>query len=74
MVIVPTLEPLINTNVKVLALNAINETIKNNMSSLEYDDFVTIQKDENGNIDSIKANVNKINLLSSNFQQIFKII
>ena len=65
MVIVPTLEPLINTNVKVLALNAINETIKNNMSSLEYDDFVTIQKDENGNIDSIKANVNKINLLSS---------
>ena len=65
MVVVPTLEPLINTNVKVLALNAINETIKNNMSSLEYDDFVTIQKDENGNIDSIKANVNKINLLSS---------
>ena len=40
MVIVPTLEPLINTNVKVLALNAINETIKNTAKVLGLSDKI----------------------------------
>ena len=63
----PTAQRLIETQVSNSASDAINEAIAEQIAAgkLDYSDMVTIEKDQNGAVTAISANMERINLLKT---------
>ncbi|MEZ4357048.1 MAG: sporulation protein YunB [Eubacteriales bacterium] len=61
----PGIFALTETKLKSLAVNAMNESIKDITKDLEYSDFINIEKDNEGQINLILANSVKMNEVSS---------
>ena len=70
--ITPTFNRLCESEAKATATKIVNNTIDNIMDNYTYNDLVTINKDNNGKINSIQANITTLNKLvseiSSNIQ------
>ncbi len=61
----PTIKSLTEDQVKILALKTSNNAVKNVVKGIKYNDLMTLEKDNNGKITSLSANVEKMNEISS---------
>lgn len=61
----PTLKTLSEANAKALALKSSNQAVKNSIQGIKYDDLITVEKDEDGKIRTLSANVSKMNEISN---------
>ena len=60
----PTLKTLSEANAKALALKSSNQAVKNSIQGIKYDDLITVEKDEDGKIRTLSANLSKIEEIS----------
>ena len=61
----PTLKSLSETSVKTLAQKSCNIAVKNSIEGTTYEDLIKTEKDSNGKITSLTANVEKMNKISN---------
>ena len=61
----PTLKNLSETSVKILAQKSCNIAVKNSIEGTTYDDLIKTEKDDNGKITSLIANVEIMNKIAN---------
>jgi sporulation protein YunB len=62
----PNIIALCENTSKSIALKSTNEAVKENINNIVYENLVTLQKDSNGKITAINADVMEMNRLSNN--------
>ena len=63
--ITPMFEEMCYLKAKIIAAQIVNKKTKESIESIDYNDLITIIRDNNGNITMIKANVISINRISA---------
>lgn len=61
----PTLKTLSEANAKAIALKSSSAAVKNTIKGVKYEDLIIMQKDDNGKIITLSANVSKMNEISN---------
>lgn len=61
----PTIKTLCEERAKTIAIKSSNKSVMESIDGIKYDDLITIQKDNNGKINSLNANVMTMNTVSN---------
>lgn len=61
----PTIKLLSEEQAKIVALKSNSSAVKNSVKGIKYSDLIIVEKDSNGKISSLVANVEKMNEISS---------
>ncbi len=61
----PSIKVMSESNVKSMALKVCNEAVYKNIEDIKYETLVNVEKDKNGKVSSISANIVEMNKLSN---------
>ena len=62
---VPIIQSFCESKARYIALDATNKSVIENMDGIEYEDLISVERDENNRIISLSANTVKLNKLST---------
>lgn len=65
----PVISTLCEANSRYIALTCTEEAVSENISDIEYANLITIQKDSNGKVTALNANVMEMNKISNNISR-----